>query len=61
MESNQLVNIDFNKFRKTFRAYVRAKAVEAGSTIVYVLNGQLVEEDPRSEKIVVLKESFPSK
>jgi len=61
MENKQPVNINFKQFRKTFREYVRNKAIEAGSTIVYVIDNRLVEEDPKSEKITVLKESFLSR
>jgi len=58
MEAKQLVNIDFKKVGKTFREYVRDKAIAAGSTIVYVHNDQLIEEDPKNGKIIVLKEHF---
>ncbi len=61
VETKQLVNIDFKKVGKTFREFVRAKAIAAGSTIVYVSNGQCIEEDPRNGKIIILKESFPSR
>lgn len=61
METKQLVNIDFKKVGKTFREFVRAKAIAAGSTIVYVANGQYVEEDPKNGKITILQESFHSK
>ena len=56
MDSKQLVNIDFKKAAITFREYVLSKAKDAGSTIVYALNGQLVEEDPKNDKITILKE-----
>ena len=55
MSSSQMVNIDVAKLQKPFSKYVREKALAAGSTIVYVANGNLVEEDPRSGKLVVLK------
>ena len=61
MSANNPVNIDFKKLAKSFREYVRNKAMEAGSTIVYVSNGRLVEEDPKTNKIKVLIESFNSK
>jgi len=58
VKQKPLINIDFKKFRTSFREYVRSKAIEAGSTIVYVMDNKLVEEDPKSEKITILKESF---
>jgi len=61
MDATQLVNIDFKKVGKTFSDFVRAKAVAAGSTIVYVSNGQYIEEDPKNNKITILKKSFSAK
>ncbi len=54
MESLQ-VNIDFAVIGKTFEKYVRQKAILAGSNIVYAVNGQLIEEDPRTLKKNVIK------
>lgn len=51
------VNIDFKTFGKSFREYVVSKAKVAGSTLVYMSNGNLVEEDPRKETIKILKNS----
>lgn len=39
---------------KAFRAHVRRKAIQAGNTIIYEENGQLVEEDPATSKKVIL-------
>jgi len=61
MEPNQLVNIDFEKMRETFPAFVREKAIKAGSTIVYMEDGEIIEEDPRTGKKTVLHKSRPSK
>ena len=61
MEAKQPVRINFKKAKETFREFVRDKARQAGSTIVYMANGQLIEEDPRTEKITILKEVFPAK
>jgi hypothetical protein len=58
MDAKQLVNIDFDKLHRTFSEYVREKAKLAGSTIVYVSNGQLLEEDPTNNRIVVLKDGI---
>jgi hypothetical protein len=57
MQAKQLVNIDFRKVGKTFREFVRAKAIAAGSTIVYECNGQCVEEDPKTGMIIILRQS----
>ena len=43
------VNIDFEKMSLVFHKYVLAKALKAGSTIVYLKDGVLVEEDPKNE------------
>ncbi len=53
MKSPQ-VNIDFKKMEKAFREHVRRKAMQAGSTIIYKKNGQLVEEDPATSKKIIL-------
>jgi hypothetical protein len=58
MEAAQIVHIDFRKFRETFREFVRNKAIQSGSTIVYLSEGQLIEEDPKNNKTVILKDSF---
>lgn len=39
------------------REHVRLKAIKAGSTIVYVENGQLIEENPKSHTKVTLKKA----
>lgn len=41
------VNIDFKKMAIAFREHVRVKASQAGSNIIYVQNGQLIEENPK--------------
>jgi phage gp45-like len=43
----QSINIDFKKIAIAFRAHVRLKALKAGSTIVYVQDGNLIEENPK--------------
>ena len=42
------VNIDFKKMSVAFRKHVLLKALKAGSTIVYMKDGELVEEDPKN-------------
>jgi hypothetical protein len=49
------VRIDFEKMAISFREYVREKAINAGSTIVYVEDGNLIEEDPATNEKKVLK------
>ena len=51
------INIDFKKMEKAFREYVRKKAIEAHSTIIYKQGDQLIEEDPATSKKTVLKTS----
>jgi hypothetical protein len=54
MKSRQ-VNIDFKKMEKAFRKYVRQKAIDARSTIIYKQGDQLIEEDPSTLKKTVIK------
>lgn len=42
----QPVNINFKEMSMAYRAHVRSKAKKAGTTIVYIRNGNLVEENP---------------
>lgn len=44
---NSPVNINFTKMAIAFRSHVRLKAAQAGSSIVYMKNGQLIEENPK--------------
>jgi ribosomal protein L18E len=41
------VNINFKRMAIAFREHVRLKALQAGGNIVYVQNGQLIEENPK--------------
>jgi ribosomal protein L18E len=36
-----------------FRKHVRLKALNAGSNIIYLKNGQLVEENPKDSSIQI--------
>ena len=40
------VNINFKKMSLAYRAHVRLKAKKAGNTIVYIRDGNLIEENP---------------
>ena len=52
------VNINFKKMAIAFRAHVRSKAVQAGSNIIYMENGQLIEENPKDSTKKVLNKSL---
>ncbi|MDX2046617.1 MAG: hypothetical protein SFU87_07505 [Chitinophagaceae bacterium] len=49
------INIDFRRMENAFREYVRKKAIDANSTIIYKKENQLIEEDPATSKKTVLK------
>ncbi len=49
------VRIDVNAISKAFEKHVRQKAIIAGSTIIYAIGGQIIEEDPKTTKKIVLK------
>lgn len=50
------VNINFDALSQAFQNYVREKARQSGSTIIYKKDDQLIEEDPRTKKKKVLKQ-----
>jgi hypothetical protein len=50
------VNIDFLRMGKAFQQHVRQKAARFGSTIVYLKNGMLLEEDPKRHEHRVFKQ-----
>jgi hypothetical protein len=54
------VNIDFEVMRYAVRKYAKEKAVCAGSTIIYVENGRLIEEEPVHSQKKVLKNKSSS-
>jgi ribosomal protein L18E len=49
-----MVNINFKEMAIAFRDHVRFKAIQAGSNIVYLEKGQLIEENPKdsSKKVI---------
>lgn len=51
-----MVNIDFQRMGKAFQQHVRQKAARSGSTIVYLKNGMLTEEDPKTHQLRILKQ-----
>lgn len=47
---------DFPEHGKALQQHVRQKAARFGSTIVYLKNGMLLEEDPKTHQHRVLKQ-----
>lgn len=59
---NPLLHIpDQVTYEKSFQDFVRKRAKEAGSYIIYVENGQIIQEDPATGKKIVLKSLSDSK
>lgn len=52
------VNIDFKVMQQALKQSVRDKAIKAGSTIVYLKDGCLIEEDPRTLSKKTLKKEY---
>lgn len=52
------VNIDFKKMAIAFREHVRFKASQAGSNIIYVQDGQLIEENPKDSSKIIKNKSL---
>jgi hypothetical protein len=52
------INIDFALMQKALKQSVREKAVKANSTIVYLLDGELIEEDPKTKTKRILKKEY---
>ena len=50
------VNIDFEVLGLAYRKYIREKAANADSTIVYYEGNLLIEENPKTGEKKVLKE-----
>ncbi len=42
-----------------FRQYVRRKAINSDSTIIYLENGQIIEEDPKNLTKTIFKVDLP--
>ena len=53
--NNGKVNINFKVMASALSTHVRAKAMAAGSTIVYRENGQLIRETPKKNRKEPLK------
>jgi hypothetical protein len=52
------VNIDFKVMQQALKQNVRDKAIKAESTIVYLKNGRLIEEDPKTSSKRTLKKEY---
>lgn len=55
MMKTKNVNIDFTVMQKAMKKAVRAKALQFGSSIIYLKDGELVEENPRTRTIRLIK------
>ncbi|MEO6327423.1 MAG: hypothetical protein ABIO55_00750 [Ginsengibacter sp.] len=56
--SQKKVNIDFRIMKKVLKENVRDKAIKAGSTIVYLEDGEIIEEDPTTKTKRILKKEY---
>lgn len=57
----EAVNINFLKMAIAFRAHVRHKAMKVGNNIIYVQNGQLIEENPKDSSKIIKSKSLASR
>lgn len=54
------VNIDFGVMQKTIKIAVKEKALQFGSSIIYLKDGELIEENPRAKTIRSIKREYAS-
>jgi hypothetical protein len=54
----KMVHINFEVMAKAFREFVRQKAIQADNTIVYVKDGLLIEENPKTSAKNVLNSNL---
>jgi hypothetical protein len=52
------VNIDFKLMCKALKENVCDKAIKANSTIVYLQDGKLIEEDPKTKTKRIFKKEY---
>jgi hypothetical protein len=45
-------DFDFKLMSKAFKETVRDKAIKANSTIVYLQDGELIEKNPKTKRIL---------
>lgn len=50
-----ILQFNINERGKSLAALIRARAIKAGSHIVYMENDQLIEENPRTGEKIVIK------
>ena len=50
------VHFDMKRMEKLVPAFVRYRAIKAGSDMIYMENGQIIQEDPRTGKKTVVKD-----
>ena len=51
----QYVHIDYDAMARAFSQHVREKAARVNGTIIYMRNGEFIEENPKSRKKTVIK------
>jgi hypothetical protein len=54
------VKIDFTILSRALKEYVRQKALQSNSTILYKKGNQLIEENPKTSQTKILKEYIHS-
>lgn len=54
----KLIEIDFKVMAKALKEHVRKTALLTGNTIVYLKNGEVVEENPATSETRILKRIF---
>jgi hypothetical protein len=54
---NSSVKINFKQMEVAFRSHVRRKATQAGSSIIYIKDGQLIEENLKDATITIQNKS----
>jgi len=52
------VNINMAEMGKAVQAYVRSRAIRAGSFIIYQENNVIVKEDPRTGQKTIISPSL---
>ncbi len=53
------VHFDMKAMEKAVPAFVRARAIKAGSCIIYMETGQIIKENPRTGEKTVIRPKTP--
>lgn len=53
-----VVNIDFKAMAKAMRETVLQKAIQFNSTIIYLKEGKLIEENPQTKHMRILERIY---